>query len=70
MVVWIALSSMGQSIQHEATEGLPRGCRRDLMLQKRGAMMAKARRVPGATRNLDAFKGKRHQLVVLVAFAD
>ncbi len=70
MVVWIALSSMGQSIPHEATEGLPRGCRRDLMLQKRGAMMAKARRVPGATRNLDAFKGKRHQLVVLVSFAD
>ena len=71
MVIWIALSSMGQSIQHEFTEGLPRGCRRDMMLKKRGAMMAKSRRVPGATpRNLDAFKGNRHQLVVLVSFAD
>ncbi|MBO4451787.1 MAG: M6 family metalloprotease domain-containing protein [Bacteroidaceae bacterium] len=68
MIVWIMLSSMGQSVVGESTSGLPRGCRREQMLRRHGTK--KTRRASGVTRKVDKYVGTRHQLVVLVSFAD
>lgn len=68
MVVSLTLSLAGQTVVSEAYGDMPRGCRRDLLLRQRKAV--KVRRVPGANRTVEAFKGNRRQLVVLAAFAD
>ena len=64
----MSLSLAGQTVVSEAYGDMPRGCRRDLLLRQRKAV--KVRRVPGANRTVEAFKGSRRQLVVLAAFAD
>ena len=67
MMLWLTLSLMGQTVVSDITDGMPRGCRRDMLLKQH--TMVKTRRV-SATRHTDAYTGNRRQLVVLAAFAD
>ena len=68
MFLGVSLSSMGQTVESDVTDGMPRGCRREQMLRQHGTK--KTRRASTTMRKTEAYMGNRHQLVVLVSFAD